>query len=606
MRPLFEAFLQDHSLAVLLLPQEARHPFPKRQERASWQALPREVQEELLGWGNNALEGYPLLTATQFLAFTRTGDRKIYEVPYFERRMKLMGAVLAECLKDDGSYMDAVVDGLWLICEETSWVISAHNGSDHPGMRPAKERPLPDAQNPYIDLFAAQTAATVSYALYFLEDKLNAVSPLIVRRVRQELERRIFLPFLIRDDFWWMGMIRHDLCNWTPWILSNVMDSLLLTMEDQLRLAEGLERAMVMLDRYLACIPADGGCDEGCGYWNMAGGSLLDCLESLYLATGGQADFYQHPLVGRIGAFPLAAHIAGPYYWNFADSDAKPRLDGERLYRYGLRTGNPALRALGAQVFHERAGVKPVEAPQMNRVLFSLFHRVESCPPVAPADQVTLPNLQVYAWEKNGLYAAIKGGHNGESHNHNDVGSFLLYVDGEPAVIDAGNLEYTAKTFGPERYTLWNTRSRNHNLPLLGGVEQSAGREFAAQDARPAGQSVVMELAAAYPKEAKVSGFSRSFAMEAAGVCLRDHIVFTEPQSVEWVFMLGEKPTPLPEGMEFCGLTLTYDPVLSPQLEEIRISDERMARNFPGSIWRLSLTDIPQTLHAQTFRLKRR
>ncbi len=570
-----------------------------------------------------------MLTATQFLAFVRTGDRKVYETPYFERRSKLIGAILAECLKDDGTYLDAVVDGLWLICEETSWVISAHNGSDHPGVGPAKERPLPDVENPYIDLFAAQTAATVSYALHFLEDKLNGVSPLIVRRARKELEQRIFRPFFSHDDFWWMGITRTDLCNWTPWILSNIMDSMLLTMDDEIRLVQGLERALSMLDRYLHCIPGDGGCDEGCGYWNMAGGSLLDCLESLHLATGGQVDFYKESLIRNIGAFPSVAHIAGPYYWNFADSDAKPKLDGERLYTYGLRTDNEPLQALGAQVFRQRGGIKPVDVPQMNRVLLSLFNEIDEgvsagsliglctdspmdlqrdakadLPASQPAHQA-LPDLQVYAWEQGGLYGAIKGGHNGESHNHNDVGSFLLYVDGTPAVIDVGNMVYTAKTFGAERYTIWNTRSRNHNLPLLAGIEQRAGRAFAAQDVQPSGDRVTMELSAAYPAEAKCSGFMRNFAVLDTGVYLKDTIALTEPKPVEWVFMLRETPAPVPGGMAFGGLTLAYDAALVPTVEEIPITDERMAANFPGSVWRLSLAATAQTQHVQTFCFRR-
>lgn len=47
-----------------------------------------------------------------------------------------MGAALAECAADDGRYLDAVIDGIWCICEESAWVLSAHNGSDHPGAPP--------------------------------------------------------------------------------------------------------------------------------------------------------------------------------------------------------------------------------------------------------------------------------------------------------------------------------------------------------------------------------------------------------------------------------------------------------------------------------------
>ena len=197
---MFEAFLKQNDLAALLKPREARRPFPAGCERERWHALPEDAKRELLDWGREALSGYPVLCATQFMAFVRTGDRQAYEAPYFKRRMNLMGAALAECIQWDGTYLDAVIDGLWLICEESSWVVSAHNGSSHAHQRPASERPLPDIQNPYIDLFAAQTAATLAHVLALLQRRLDAVSPLIARRVRLEIERRVLLPFMTRDD----------------------------------------------------------------------------------------------------------------------------------------------------------------------------------------------------------------------------------------------------------------------------------------------------------------------------------------------------------------------------------------------------------------------
>ena len=232
---MFAEYLNQHDLTELLVPREGYRPFPRRQAREQWESLSKERREALLAWGEEAKAGYPMLTATQFLAFSRCGSRAAYETPYFERRHKLIGAALAECVADDGTYLDAVIDGLWCICEETTWVISAHNGSDHPGAKPMNKRPLPDADNPYIDLFAAQTAAALADILYLLADKLDAISPLIVRRVRGEIERRILHPFVTHDDFWWMGMTRHDVCNWTPWILSNVIDTTLLLVDDRIR-----------------------------------------------------------------------------------------------------------------------------------------------------------------------------------------------------------------------------------------------------------------------------------------------------------------------------------------------------------------------------------
>ncbi|MDD3334801.1 MAG: heparinase II/III family protein [Eubacteriales bacterium] len=603
---MFAQYLEAHDLGAALLAKEARRPFPLSAERKRWNELPEAVRKELLLWGDEAKNGYPMVTACQFLAFTRTGDRQIFEEPYFKRRRLLMGAVLAECVAGDGSYLDAVIDGLWCICEETSWVLSAHNGSSHPGARPAKEHPLPEKQNPYIDLFAAQTSATLSYALYFLDRQLNAVTPLIARRVRQEIEQLILIPFMIRDDFWWMGMIRKDVNNWTPWILSNVIDTLLLLVDDPVQLTDGLKRALRMLDAYLAVMPADGGCDEGCSYWNMAGASLLDCLESIYLATGGKVSFYDEPLIQAIGAFPAKAYIGNGYYWNFADCDARPMMDGQRLYCYGQRTHNPALTALGAYTAAQCSTVRPIDTPQMNRVLFRLFQMPPQpqTKPVIPA-HASLPALQVFSWNQNGLYIAVKGGHNGESHNHNDVGSFLVYADGQPEIVDAGNMVYTAKTFSDQRYTLWNTRTRNHNLPLINGIEQQAGAEHRAKDVQAQEHCLSMELCDAYPAEAGLTSFQRRFVIEDGRITLSDCISLTEPKPITWVWMLRSKPECHQNEWFFGKLKLTVSPSLSAELEEIPVEDARMSQNFPGSLWRLSFTAPAALSQKQNYMITR-
>ena len=607
---MFAEYLDQHDLTELLVPREGYQPFPRRQAREKWESLSKERREVLLAWGEEAKAGYPMLTATQFLAFSRSGSRAAYETPYFERRHKLIGAALAECVADDGSYLDAVIDGLWCICEETTWVISAHNGSDHPGARPMNRRPLPDVTNPYIDLFAAQTAAALADILYLLSDRLDAVSPLIVRRVRGEIERRILRPFVTHDDFWWMGMTRHDVCNWTPWILSNVIDTTLLLEDDRIRRGEIVGRALRMLDCYLAVMPRDGGCDEGAGYFNMAGASLLDCLESVYLATEGRVSFYQEPHIRAIGAFPLKAHVDGAYFLNFADCDVKPMLDGERIHRFGVRTENSALAALGAWLHNREMQAnpssRPLDTPQMHRTLLKLFAGI---PAQADAPQheafEALPELQVFAWRRNGLFAAVKGGHNGENHNHNDVGSFVIYVDGEPQIIDMGNKVYTAITFGPDRYTLDNTRARNHNIPLVGNTEQCAGRAFCARNVCADAGGARMELAGAYPPEAGVKTLVRTLEMRERGVCLTDEGLLASAQEMTWVFMLRSRPVITVGQVRFGRLALTFDPALEAGAEEMPVTDARMARNFPGSLWRLTLRAPAAIAHKQTFLITR-
>lgn len=600
---MFTAYLKSHDLPAMLRAPGEYCPCPRRQDRQAWQGIDQSLREEILLWGEEARGGYPMVTATQFMAFSREGDRQAYERPYFARRMMLIGAVLAECVADDGAFLDGVIDGLWCICEETTWVLSAHNGSDHPGAPPMNERVLPDAGNPYVDLFAAQTAATLAYALYLLEDKLDGVSPRIARRVRQEIDRRIVVPFMTHDDFWWMGMIRRDVNNWNPWILSNIIDVLLLLERDVHRRSEGVSRALCMLDAYLDVMPQDGGCDEGAGYFNMAGASLLDALESVYQATGGRVSFYDVPLIRNIGAFPLHAHIDGEYFINFADCDARPQLDGERICRYGQRTNNERLIALGAQIWAGRRSVRPTDTPQMNRVLFFLFSKRPSCESFAAQERMTLPDLQVFAFRTQGLYAAIKGGRNGESHNHNDVGTFILYDDGAAQVVDMGNCVYTAKTFGPQRYELFNTRSCNHNVPLIGGVEQAAGARFAAHGVQEEEHGVSMDIAGAYP--CMVIGLMRSLTAQDGVITVHDAVQLAMPQEVTWVFILRQKPSLMPGRVCFGTMVMTHDPALVQNVQAFPVTDLRMQRNFPGSLWRLTLTARAGREHDMSFVFRR-
>jgi len=605
---MFAEYLETVDFRTLLASKDRRLPIPQASDREAWAKVPAIMREEILAAAKAQQDApYTMLTATQFLAYVRSGSRMAFEKPYFARRRMLLTAALAECLLDDGSYMDKVMDGLWCICEESFWGISAHNGSSHFGVRPAVERPLPDVENPYIDLFAAQTSALLLWTCHLLKDKLDAVSPLIIRRVHLEAERRIIKPFMYHDDFWWMGMIRRDMNNWTPWILSNVISSLILMETDDSRLSQGIKRAMRMLDSYLAVMPADGGCDEGAGYWNMAGGSLLDCLEHIYYLTGGKVSFYDQSHIQNIGAFPIKAHIAGPYLWNFADCDARPMLDGERIYRFGQRAGLTELAALGRQIASIDPSILPKDTPEAYRVLCKLFFPVP-VPESSPRgdEAVILPDLQVWAQRRGSLYAAVKAGHNGESHNHNDVGSFLLYIDGEPEIVDAGNMTYTAKTFSDERYTLWNTRSMYHNVPMVGDYEQQPGREHTALDVDIAPEGISMDISAAYPKELGIVNLSRTAFFREDVFILKDDIRLDQPATVTWVFLHRNRPEVKPGAIETDRMIFCFDVSLKPEVEEIPITDARMAKSFPGSLWRVTLTVEAKLQHSQTFMFSRR
>lgn len=593
--PLFGEFFARHPLRALLAGQPGC-PFPRAGTRA-WRDLDPDLRAQALGLADQYRDQpYALLTAGQYMAFVRDGSRRAFEEPYFQRRCKLCAALLGVCAGGDPQDVLQAADGLWTLCEETSWVISAHNDS-------TPERPLPDPDRPGLDLFAAQTGMILALACELLRDPLDALTPMLRERAWREIDRRVLRPFDTRDDLWWMGLTRRDLNNWTPWIVSNVMLCALLVPDGPERLCARLERGCEMLDRYLACLPDDGGCDEGAGYWNMAGGALLDCLELLALATDGRAVFWDDAKLRRILAFPARAYLGGGWFVNFADCDARPLLSGERLERAGERTGDDALRALGRATRGALAD-QFSDTPQLWRALNLLLHPARTpLPPPAPAGDVYLPDLQLRVRARDGLTLCCKGGHNGESHNHNDVGSFMLYAGDEPLIVDAGNMTYTQKTFSDARYTLWNVRAAWHNVPLIGGCEQQPGRERAARAVRPTPGGLELDIAPAYGPEAGVKTCLRSLALEeGATLRLRERIELDAPREVTWVFLLRERPVPAGPGCLCAGrLRLRFDSDLQARVEERLVDDPRMARCFPGSLYRLTLQAPPAARHDRTF-----
>ena len=234
----------------------------------------------------------------------------------------------------------------------------------------------------------------------------------------------------------------------------------------------------------------------------------------------------------------------------------------------------------------------------------------------APFKDVWLPDLQVRILDsydscggKAGpklLHAivAMKGGHNDESHNHNDVGSFLMAVNGEMQVVDAGNMVYTAKTFSDRRYELWNCRAAYHNVPLIDGVEQQPGREYAARDVEKLPNGMALDMAGAYPAEAGVQICQRTMRLSGARVSVRDEITLNEPKSVTWVFMLRHEPI-IDQARQCCHLKdsgfwidWSENMPLSAAAEPIEITDVRMKNSYPGKLWRLTLTAAPAKVHS--------
>ena len=185
---MFGTYLDAHDIRSLIKTMPVC-PFPPMRDRAAWEQVNGSDREDLLAlYAEMKDTPYPMLTAMQFMAFVKTGSRKAYENPYFLRRKKLIASVMHMCTTGTDEALGDVIDGVWAICEESSWVISAHNVNPFPGTVKAAQKPLPDVEDRYVDLFAAQTAMVLAYTCHLVGDALDSQAPVIRRRIASEIE----------------------------------------------------------------------------------------------------------------------------------------------------------------------------------------------------------------------------------------------------------------------------------------------------------------------------------------------------------------------------------------------------------------------------------
>ncbi len=524
-KPLTERYTHEQLLSMLES-SETWQLYPKANDRDVWEKVPENIKKRWIKRGEEALTfEWEALPATLFLDYARTGNRKPYSNVSYERRYKLRQLVLAECIENKGRFIDQIINAIWLICEETFWGIPAHIGMQKAGMG------LPDVNEPIVDLFAAETAEMLSWSVYLLKDQLDEVSPLVYQRVKREAKRRILDPAANRNDFWWMGLDPNGekVGNWNPWISSNWMATAVLLIGDKEELSQHILKILKVLDAYVSNNPVDGASDEGPHYWGHAAGSLFDALELLYGATNGKFNIYSDPLITQMGQYLNRMHINEQFYFNYADAVPYIRNNPFLIYHYGQRIDDPSLMDLGAYLvpfgnYDERAG----NHDGMGRVLREIF-LVEEMQARSQEHlflkDVWMPVSQLMAARQKagstkGFYLGAKAGHNaeGQGHNHNDVGNFIVYYDGLPVIIDVGMASYNSKTFSERRYEIWNNQSAYHNLPTINGVMQKNGEAFKAENVEYTVNEkqamLSMEISGAYPQEANLDSWKRSVTLD--------------------------------------------------------------------------------------------
>ncbi|MBC8009080.1 MAG: heparinase II/III family protein, partial [Burkholderiales bacterium] len=420
----------------------------------------------------------PELPAALYATFHATGDRDAFEALYFARRNRLAYLALSALLALDPTHW---LPALWLhwqaVLDEPAWAFPAHTF-------------VPSGLDPdLIELFAAET---MNLCGELLDLFAASAPPALVAATRARLSHLfdVYLGDYGERRWGWFQSAN----NWNAVCHQGVVGAALATEPDPARLAEILLRAAKNLPAFLAGFTADGGCSEGPGYWAYGFGRFAWLNEQLEHRTAGAFTLLgDHPAALAIVPFGarLSLHAAGLV--NFSDNQPVGLIDPALLAYLATRAADPACATVStahyvlllrprapdetfpSSIHHVAAPGGPnLEARRLDVFHYTRFLRFAPtfsppsssllAPRSLPPSSFLYPELGVTVLngtDASGLpwSLAVKGGHNDEHHNHNDVGSFVFRHAGLTWASEIGTPQYTKDYFHGDRYRHLAARS---------------------------------------------------------------------------------------------------------------------------------------------------
>lgn len=631
-------------------------PFPTASDKYWRKQVPQEMRNDYIHLGEQYLgKPWEAIPDSIFAEFRTNGNRTHYEALSFGIRTQFACLVMAEIMEGKGRFLPSIRQGLHYFMEkEPWWGIPAH----YPKSRPERKTQP-------VDLFNAETASMLSWTLYMIGKQIDKKEKGLCDSVRSEITYRFLRPTLYNKQGW-----KANANNWNTWITTNWLQTALICWGNELKnnknqgnelknnniLGSAEELRMTFegikqcLRTFLKGYPNDGGCEEGVGYWDCAGGSFFESLYFMQFAPTGtqgklsssnakcglsiidvqlQLDEAQREKVAAMGRFITSMYVDDLNFVNFSDAQAHNVPNINILFPYGAYLHDEPMMQLAAYVaekYHymehpSTLFLKSGNYPKLGRelMLLSMLDKLRATKAVQPhTKDAYLANSQIMVASNEDWLVAAKGGNNAESHNHNDIGNFIVYHHAQPVIIDLGRDTYTSQSFGNRRFELMNCRSAYHNVPLINGCEQKDGKAYRAHQvshvANDSLSSIAMNLEKAYPVDAHVEAWRRTISLDRAKSEVRIEENFqvdaassqeSESQSAsskmtgcqssatQIVLMTFGKPILASSGrilLQEGNAALEYDAhQLTASVEKVQMADGIMKTQWKDNVYRITL-----------------
>lgn len=385
---------------------------------------------------------------SKFCLFKEKGDRNAYQDVFFKRQHRMYAAAFM-CLlfpENDG-YLELLQNTIWEVCDQYVWALPAHIEN------------IDINNNCELDLDATTMSMALAIIKVLLEGRLH---PLIRSRIDYELDRRLINPFMEKRWHW-----EYRQNNWTAVCTGATGCTIMLNRPELFELVR--DRLNENMADYLRSYKDDGVCVEGAGYWSYGFGYFMEYARMQKEFTKGNYNLVDTEKARNVSTFLQKLYLDKDIIVTYGDCKPSGKFSLHAGFLYGLKS-----------CFQDAFELPPKERRRYDVHYFPFMLRAFNDYDSSFAQNEFPKTVTNYmgdtGWfvkrcEKYGF--ASRGGSNRESHNHNDVGSFILSIDNEQVLIDMGGRPYTRQYFEQDtRYTYLETSSRGHNVPIINGQYQ--------------------------------------------------------------------------------------------------------------------------------------
>lgn len=421
---------------------------------------------------------WPQLTAGMFTDCTG----QAYWDESKKRRIALSCLALAEHLEKKGRFMPDIINGIWAICEESTW--SMPDGSGY----------LKDIDNPKFDTSTARTAQLIATCFNLFMREL----PLAVKkRISYEIRRRCSLTFLEAKSF-------------TPENVANAFIACIFTEENEDKRRMMCNKVLELADEFLEKFKSEGfkaKNEHNLYVWSVY---IFDILEMLYCSTDNKLGVFESEKI-----MPVAKSIYQSYLGSDGFSEKTTETGGARIYLFGKRMDYKKLMDFGASEFLKNDNKLLSGSDNLFHKLYSVKHSAEI---LAYGDNFDseesgyIDSMDIFIKKTKGFSVAVKGG-------NVSAGNMMVYLENEPYLVDL---------------------EKSHNLPIVNGFTQFSNTKRATCVNLENGLRI--DLTETYPKDAGIIKWVRSVEAEERYVIITEDYELSKNEDIRLVMLMKNKP----------------------------------------------------------------